>query len=355
MKTRKCISITTWALAAFLLVLRSGQAAENTEKLYERIQILGEDALYGVFDPSLEYNADGSLGWMLYSSLTGPPKKYTYGRFFNPKFIHTHLAQTLDNGKNWIYVTRINTSYEDKLSVKGYLLTGVWWHEVPTIVYDPKDSGKEWKMFWHRYFAIPEPYYRFPAPSNHTLMRVYEYMWIAYKYGATPEELSTSKEIVLFGAGPNPHKPYEAKYNLNTFHPSLKDMKAYSEPGSLYANGKIYLSLSAIPKENIKQSRLILLSSGDHGKTWSYSGTLLDHADAIRLGVKTFTGSSLVEENGRYFLFVSPVDFYGNHMGTFVLEFDDLNNGSNTTSCTVKDNVGNEIATPVERTFNADY
>jgi len=158
-------------------------------------------------------------------------------------------------------------------------------------------------------------------------MRVYECMWIAYKYGATPEELSTAEEVVLFGAGSNPAKPYKAKFDLNTLHPELKNMKAYSEPGSICVNGKLFLSLSAIPEENIKQSKLILLSSSDHAKTWKYAGTMLDHSDAVRLGIKTFTGSSLVEDAGRYFLLVSPVDLYGNHMGTIVLEFEDLNKG----------------------------
>lgn len=140
-----------------------------------------------------------------------------------------------------------------------------------------------------------------------------------------------SEEIPLFGAGKYPLYPYNnTLFNLNNFHPNLKDFITYTEPGSLYINGVLYLSLQRYrPKIGGLKTRLFLLASYDKGKTWKYLGTLIEDADAKRLGFDILTASSIAEEDGRIFLLVSPQNTKTNsglalHYGTYIYEFEDI-------------------------------
>ncbi len=317
--------LLTLAASAFLIQLITGttfgQARSNN---YERITIAGETANKGVYDPSIEYNQDGSVGWLVYSALESPDD----GRKLLPipKTIATHLAKSTDHGKTWKFISELNSSAEATVTINGKTINGVWWNEVPTLVHDPNDPGREWKLFWHKYFAIPKPYFRFPVRAKGSLIRVPQYMWIAYKYAKTPEELATAKEVILFGAGKLPVAPYKAEHNLNEIL-SWPDAKAYSEPGSLYNDGVIYLSLSGFTGPDFKHDKLFLLVTFDHARTWKYVGELIDYNDAANLGYIRFTGSSLVEENGRVFLLVAPVKLKNNkgiQLGTYVFEFEDI-------------------------------
>ncbi len=163
-------------------------------------------------------------------------------------------------------------------------------------------------------------------------IEVLQYGWIAYKYSNNPAG-KWSEEIPLFGAGPFPLKPHKTRINLSRLHPDLKGLFAYTEPGSIYKNGVLYLSLQGhkfVNKQNI--AKIILIASYDHGKTWRYIGTLLENKDAQKFGAKIFTGSSLVGENGRLFLFATPEDpgrdmAEASNKGVVIFEFEDITNG----------------------------
>jgi len=292
---------------------------------YEKIKIIGEVNTNGIYDPSVEYNEDGSVGWMTYSSIDAP------------KYIRTNLAKTLDHGKTWTFVKTINSSVDDTVRLNNKVIDGSWWNEVSTLVHDPDDPGKEWKLFWHKYFAKHDP----GAGAGN---RVLQYGWVAYKYSSNPAG-KWSEEIPLFGAGPFPLKPHKTRINLSQLHPDLKDLFVYTEPGSIYKDGVLYLSLQGhkfVNKQNI--ARIILIASYDHGKTWRYMGTLLKNEDAQRFGAYYFSGSSLVEENGRIFLFASPQDpgrtmAESSTKGVVVFELEDIRKGK-----LKKDNNGNLVS-----------
>ena len=125
--------IIRFAIIVIILALFIGCAST----LYEKINIVGDNSINGIFDPSIEYDNNGT-GWMVYSSIEAP------------KYISTNLAKSLDNGKTWTYVSTINEAKDDDSIIEG----GVWRHEVPTLLYDANDSGKEWKLYWHHVFRL---------------------------------------------------------------------------------------------------------------------------------------------------------------------------------------------------------
>ncbi len=303
----------------------------TTRGSYERINIIGETANRGVFDPALEYNEDGSIGWMVYSALEQPPEKVN--RPF-PKYIHTHLAKTLDNGKTWEFIKCLNESKEDTVVIEDSIdprvvkmakinngrIKGTWRHEVATLVHDPDDPGKEWKLFWHKYFSIENP-------KGGKRMRVMEYSWIMYKCASTPEMLNTAQAVELFGTDITLTR---ARYNINRM-PGLEDSLYCSEPGSLYKDGVLYLSLNSgrMKHDSHKQ---VLLSSKDHGSTWTYINKLTDYSDAKLLpysgdaACAALLACTLAEDRGRLFLLSSKATSRG-HRGTYIFEFEDITKG----------------------------
>ncbi|OYT29324.1 hypothetical protein B6U98_02550 [Thermoplasmatales archaeon ex4572_165] len=279
------------------------------DNYYEKINIIGETALNGVYDPSIEYDQNGT-GWMAYSPVEAP------------EYVHTHLAKSMDHGKTWSYVQTINQGKNGTIILENETeINGVWRHEVSSLVNDPNDPGKEWKIFWHKYFAI-SPY----EAEN----RLFQYGWIAYKYASHPMG-PWSEEIPLFGSGIFPPKPFETLIDLSSLHEDLNEFVVYSEPGSLVVDDIMYLSLNGhviINDQNI--GKTILLSSDDHGETWQYVNTLLEPNNSKEYGGLYFSGSSLVEEEGRFFIFACPDNPDGNlkqHFGTCIYEFEDITKG----------------------------
>ena len=282
------------------------QPHEQHQRAYEKITIIGESAANGVYDPSLEY--DNGTGWMAYSAVEAP------------KYVHTHLAQSADHGKTWTHVSVINRAVDGTIVMDNTEIQGVWRHEVPTLVYDPEDTGREWKLFWHKYFTKP--------PYNEE-DRLFQYGWIAYKYAPQPEG-PWSEEIPLFGAGLFPPEPYDPLIKLSNLHRDLREYIVYSEPGSLCRDGVLYMSLNGhYIKEGENIGRIVLIASYDHGDTWEYISTLLTPEDAQHFNGIYFTGSSLVEDHGRLFLLACPENPADrmHHRGTCIFEFEDIKKG----------------------------
>ncbi|OGS22406.1 MAG: hypothetical protein A2252_02350 [Elusimicrobia bacterium RIFOXYA2_FULL_39_19] len=273
---------------------------------YEKLNIVGETvgSVNGIFDPSIEYDQSGTIGWMSYSPVQWPA------------FVHTHLAKTTDYGQTWVFVSSVNPSVAGTV-VSGTITTnGVWRNEVSTLVHDPDDPGKEWKLYWHKYFT------KSPYGSED---RDFARGWIAYKYASDPAG-PWSSEIPLFGAYPFPpqNEGYSVQSYLNQFHVDLSSFICFTEPGSIYINGVIYLSFngfSVVTNETV----IFLIASNNHGATWNYVGTLTDHNDAVTLGYNRLVASSLVEEQGRIFLLAAPYDdFPVDHDGIYIFEFEDI-------------------------------
>jgi hypothetical protein len=205
----------------------------------------------------------------------------------------------------------------------GATVSGKWWHEVPTLVYDPGDRGREWKLFWHRYVA------RMPhgGPDD----RLFAFGWIAQRHAPSPAG-PWSDEVALIGAGPFPLAPYATRFKIGDLHPELKPYIVLTEPGSLHHRGVLYLSLQAArdPQRGRAEHDIVLIASDDHGERWRHVAVVLRAEEAAAFGGDFFTGSSLVTEAGRIFLMVCPELHRpgAQHRGTLVFEFADIARGA---------------------------
>ena len=285
---------------------------------YRKLVPEGERLENGIYDPSVAYAPDGSVGWLAYSSVTSTAKPFA-------GYVHTHLARSTDRGARWQFVKVLNASTDGNLTMPdGKQLPGVWRYEVPTLVCDASDpdpSGR-WKLFAHRYFWAPK------------YDRMVVYGWIMLRTAADPAG-EWSAELPLFGAGASPRAPYhKTLVDLNALDPSLHNMIAYSEPGALAHQGRLYLSLTALEPQGFLgfsvSHTIILLASDDHARSWRFVATLLTRDDAQALGCDFFDGSALAEDAGRFFVLAAPMLRMGKmevHEGTAAFEFESLAEG----------------------------
>lgn len=292
-----------------MLPAAATRAMDTAPSQYEKIDIQGEEPRNGYFDVSIEYAEDGT-GWLAYS------------RVEIPKHVETHLARSTDGGQTWLYAGALNRSDEGSQTIDGVMQTGVWRYETPTLLYDPSDAtSRRWKLFVQRYLSTP------PHEKDNSLFGRGR---IEYRDAPTPAG-PWSAPVCLFG---NPQDG--CRVDLNTLHPDLRNVSFYNEMGSIVADGIIYLSMDASATSSglgrWEERKVVLIQSSDHGRSWSYVGTLTDYADASSLGYLVLTGSSLVAEDGRLFLLITPSGGKGlfrknrGHDGTLVLEFDDIRN-----------------------------
>lgn len=274
--------------------------------------IAGETNVNGIYDPSVEYDSAGVVGWLAYSYVYGPLVPW------GPN-VETHLARSLDHGATWTFEQVVNASLPVTLTLlDGTSVDGVWNYEVATLVHDPDDPGREWKLFAHRIFRKAEN--NFEGEQN-----LPAYSWIVFRWAADPAG-AWSSEVPLMSSGPLPPAPYDlTQVAINDLDPSLAGLLVYSEPGGFYRDGVLYLSLTGLVLTG--PDRIVLLASDDHGQTWRYVGTPLSNADAASIGYLKFDGSSIVEDAGRVFLLASPQSQTVVHDGTLVFEFTSLGTG----------------------------
>ena len=305
------------ALAALIAVICAPQAsrADTDPAPFKELNVRGETAPQGIYDPSIEYAPDGT-GWLAYSAVTAGPRST----------VETRIARSVDGGRTWVRAGRVNSASpaEAHLPKEGRI-TGAWWHEVPTLAHDPGDKGREWKLFWHRYLA------RYPYQGDDD--RMFALGWIAMRWAASPEG-PWSKEIPLIGAGPFPFGMSNTRFKIQSMGPDFAPYIVLTEPGALAHKGRLYLVLQAfrLPREGQPHSHdIVLLRSDDHGQTWHGIGRLLAAEEARAFGAKWFTGPALGVQDGRVFLMVTP-EMTGrgelDHNGTLVLEFDQLDHGT---------------------------
>jgi hypothetical protein len=274
---------------------------------YERLIVRGDDLKNGLADVSVKYDANG-VGWLAYSVIG------------IPSTVETHLAKSEDQGATWNFVAVLNPAREDKIRIRKRDVPGMWRNETPALVEDPTDSGKEWKLFWHKYFA-KSPY------REHD--REFSQSWIAYRYAPRPEG-PWSEEIRLFGS-----KDVEARVDLNLTHPDLRNVTFYMEPGAMVHDGVLYVSLDTNTTPSglgdWQNRRIILVASKDHGASWNYVGTVTRGDDARQFGYVALTASSLVHRKNRPLILLTPSGSLKKrnkaHDGTIVVPFRDISRG----------------------------
>lgn len=276
----------------------------NRSPEFQRLNVEGDERHNGIFDASVEYS-DNGIGWLSYSSIT------------IPKFVETHIAKSVDHGNSWSFVTKANTSHETKLELKNKTVDAVWRYETPSLLFDPADKpDRRWKLFTNRY-PVVEPF----EETDRLMVKGS----IEVQYSSSPDR-QWSKPVCVIGPATG------CGINLASSDPALADVKFMTELGTVIENGVIYMSMDVGTTENglgeWERYRVVLFASNDHGSNWHYVGTLLDHKDAMRFNYLVFTGTSLVRENGKLYLFATPSgatnkDNRG-HDGTMIMELADI-------------------------------
>jgi hypothetical protein len=271
-----------------------------TEGPYTPLTISGDSPQNGIGDPSLEYSSPAN-GWLAYSAVAS--NATTHGQY-----VSTHIAHTSDKGKTWQFTQTVNKSIDATIGS----VAGAWRYEVPALIFDPIDVGREWKLFYHKYFAnrVPTGMMQFGA--------------INYRTAHDPAG-TWSAEIPLFGAGPAPLAPFHnTPIDIQTLHPSLANTVSVTEPGIAEVSGVLYMSVTVQSGKEV-----VLLSSSDHALSWHYVATMLTPADADPLGFAFFDATSISKgASNTHYLLAAPTASNGLRAGTMVFQFADITHGA---------------------------
>jgi len=302
----------------FLVVLVTyfifGQAEEFSAQ--EPIYIVGERSNMGIHSPSVVQEPKASWIWMAYASIA------KFSGDDEPK-IDINIASSIAGGGRWqhehtAFKSRTGILYVDSdPDSLGAEVSGYWRYETPSLVYDPKDVGREWKIYAYRYFWTGD------------INSAKKYSAIVYRYTDLIGLGEWSNEQWLLSASTQqPPAPYSnlVKQHLNEMSPDLADIGYYSQPSVLYTPSLdlLLMTLTAYSQDN-KPNRIILLASTDHGVKWGYLGTIIKTEDAGKFGKYTRVDSgSLFEQDGQIYFMASFGDDRIEHQGTHVFKFADV-------------------------------
>ena len=278
--------------------------------------------IVGTLDPSIAY--DGKQHIMAYTAATAPN-----GNFADVKTeIFIARDRRIPRCTSW---SQANIAFPTKaVTIIGPdgqtpVAKGIWRTETPSLVYDPDDPGKEWKLYAYKYFWA----------GKTDLARLYG--TIVYRYASDPGSVNAwSTEEWVFGASEQaPPFPYAqvVQTKLSTLHPSLQDVYFYSRPSVVYIDKTLVMSLSAFVAGKQTPDRVIVIASKDHGRTWHYLGTPLQ--DSMLPDIKndtdkytTLQGATLLLNAGVPYL----AAVFGNRRtdgdGTFIFGFDNISSAS---------------------------
>lgn len=280
------------------------------------LRIEQEQSTQGTFYPYVTVDKDGGL--MVYSSIT-----HRHGLSKDHSNIHVKLATSSDDGDSWELAGHVFTSKHDMIEgfqgLNSEISQGTWRYEQPSIIYDPDDPGREYKVFALRYFW------------NGSVEVARQYGTIVLKTaGSKTDKIWPDDETWLFSASQSqPPPPYNGlvQLPLNRVSNALADVRAYTEPSAYYKDGFILLLLTAYTdiSEDARPDRIVMIGSGDHGRSWAYLGAPISTADVAQLGdYDQISGGSIVEQDGRTLLMATYGIGEFNGLGTMVFEFEDL-------------------------------
>lgn len=284
------------------------------KKPYEiRIMGIPED-FNSILDPSIAYDVNTSDLLMAYTvSQKGSPLR------------HVRLASTIKGTcESWIYKEKgfEGKSYSLlKTDAQTIFRDGVWRVETPSVVYDPDDEGKEWKLFAYKYFwSSSDEIGKAVEIAKH-------YGMVVYKYASDPDG-EWSAEQWLFSPAPNyPPPPYQrmVKLHLNNLHSDLSDVTSYSRPSVVYKDGYLLMTLSAFTNKETP-NRVIMIASPDHGQSWVYLGSPITEHDVSNVGNYTrLAGATLMQQGDNVYLSAVLGNESTRAVKTYIFEFDNMN------------------------------
>ena len=262
----------------------------------------------GILDPSLA--SDGTFKILVYTVVT--PQQS--GNFTT----EVHASMGLPNCLDWETLGSKIESRSDVLigpDLKTPVTRGIWRAETPSIVYDPADKGREWKIFAYRYFWAENP----------SLARLYGA--IVMRTSDKPNAMEWSREEWLFSAAPGmPPAPYggAVQQHLNQLHADLADVYFYARPSVVMVGDVMVMSLSAFVQGKNTVDRVVMIASSDHGRTWRYLGTPIRDADLNKIGAFTrLGGGSLFMKDDILYLSLMLGDATTDSLGAHIFEFAD--------------------------------
>lgn len=282
----------------------------------EPFRISGMSEFTGFSDPSMAVAGDGKKALLAFTALSRPKEAGS------PARIEVRIASaTLPACNRWTPVQGgFQSRAEEIVGPDGVtpVKKGIWRAETPSIIYDPTDPGREWKLFGYRYFWA----------DSTPLARLYSMIIYAT---ASKDTMQWSQEEWLFSANRNaPPTPYDAliQTHLNELHPSLANVYFYSRPSATMLNGEIYITLSAFIKGRESVERIVMIKSSDHGRNWEYVGTPLTSDDVAKMGAFTnLAGGTLLQHEGKPYLAIVLGDQQVSGKGTYVVPFKDVSQG----------------------------
>lgn len=274
----------------YLVFFLATYGERNTYDMPGPIRLQTGSTSHGMAEPSLAHK--GGMTMMAYTNIIyNSPQP---GDFYT----NIRLARDTRNCLSWTGLPQplFTGQAEEIVGPDGVtpVAGGRWRIETPSIVYDPGDTGREWKVFAYKYFWT----------GDIPLARLYNA--IVYKYASDPIQGPWSEEEWLFSANENaPPYPYGSlvQKHLNTLHPDLRDVYFYSRPSVVQRDGRLLMSLSVFVQGKNTVDRIILLESSDHARSWQYLGVLLD-SNAMQgyAGTSQVQGGTLLQQGERLFL-----------------------------------------------------
>jgi hypothetical protein len=281
---------------------------EPPKKSPRIISISGSYLAAGLLDPSI--TNDGNRKVMAYTAVVN----MTDGSFGT----EVRTAMGVKNCFSWNALGGKIEQRPDKL-IGPDLLTpvadGFWRAETPSIVYDPADTGREWKIFAYRYFWSGS------AP----LARLYGVIVMRSTQSLLNPDWS-SEEWLMSASDSTPPQPYGnlVSIKLNTLHADLSDAYFYARPSVVNVDSVLVMSLSVFVQGKDSPDRIILLASTDHARSWRYLGTALRESDIQKIGsFSRLSGGSLFMKDKVMYMSVTLGTKDSDAAGAHVLEFED--------------------------------
>lgn len=281
------------------------------EKVPSPVGFLGRSEGMSVLDPSVAYDPLKQQVWMTYTSLH--KGQLVTQLAYSPI---SRACSTVETVKQ-VFTSRAD---EELVAPDGLstLARGTWRYETASIVHDPEDTTRPWKIFAYKYF--------WASSEMAPMALVRRYGTIVRKTAKNPLDTWSNEEWILSPAPDFPPMPYQqlVRTHINALHPDLAGVSFYGRP-SVVVDGKyLLMSLSAFADAAEKYpDRIILLLSPDHGDSWVYLGTALAQADLVGMGDYThIAGASLIKQGQEVFLAAVLGDKLAQGTGTYILPFE---------------------------------